>query len=65
MQLKFDFNEGSTPAVYQLDPEVMNVIYVPVSRILPVKKREAHMKTISDGLKESGYKHLLIPVMDD
>ena len=62
--MSINFN-GAAPLVYQLDPDEMNVIYLPVQRILPNKKKEAYIKDISNKLNEMGCRHLLIPVMDD
>lgn len=62
--MNLNFNNNAS-AVYQLDKNELNVIYVPVPRLYQRKHREAYLKSISDGLKEQGYKHLLLPVLDD
>jgi DNA adenine methylase len=54
-----------TPAVYQLTKDTMNVIYIPVPRVYPVKKRKAYLKEMSDTLTEKGYENFLIPILDD
>ena len=61
--MQFNLNDG-TSAVYQLRKESMNVIYVPVPRAYPQKRKDSYIKSISKALSEEGYKHLLLPVMD-